>query len=120
MDTTEATIKALLSGHTVFMVDWRSPGGMYPDGDIVIEKVRICGEMPKNWNSGNHYRDWFTDAELAYRYAENIKAELGIKALFGTYESYKREKEAEIRYLLEVEDIERRRFNSQHGRLLRG
>jgi hypothetical protein len=120
MNKTESTIKALLSGHTVFMVDWHSPGGSYPDGDIVVEAVKTFGEMPKDWNRGAHYRDYFTDAELAYRYAENIMAELGIKALIGTYESYKRHKEAELRYRLEVEEIETRRFNSRHGRLSRG
>ncbi|MDR0721079.1 MAG: hypothetical protein LBF78_15720 [Treponema sp.] len=117
MNKTEATIKALSSGHTVFLVDWWSPGARYPDGDIVVEAVKTIGGMPKNWNRGDHYCDYFTDAELAYRYAENIQAELGIKALFGTYESYKRGKEAELRSRLEVEEIETRRFNSQHGRL---
>jgi hypothetical protein len=111
---------------TVFLVDWWSPGKKHPDGDMVIQEVKISipageieswSEVPKNWNRGDHYRDWFMSAEVAYRYAENIKAELGIKALIGTYESYKKHKEEDLLYRLEVEEVEKRRWNSLHGRL---
>jgi hypothetical protein len=104
---------------TVYLVDWRVPGGRYPDGDIIVEEIKTEDPNPKNWSSGSHYRDYFSCAKDAYRYAENIQAELGIKALFGSYESYQRYKEQEHLYLMEVEEAETRRRNSLYGKLLR-
>jgi hypothetical protein len=44
---------------------------------------------------------------------------LGIKALFGTYEGYLKEKEALIQYLLDVEEVEVRRRNNNKYRSVR-
>jgi hypothetical protein len=100
---------------TVFVVDWWAPGGRYPDGDITVEEISTDDPNPKNWSRGSHYIDYFPDAETAYRYAENIQAELGIKAVFGSYESYQRGKEVERSYLMEVEEVETRQRNSMYG-----
>jgi hypothetical protein len=56
MNKIAATTKVLLSEHTVFMVDWWTPGGRYPDGDIAVEEVKTCDGIPENWNRGDHYR----------------------------------------------------------------
>jgi hypothetical protein len=101
---------------TVFMVEWWAPGAKYADGDMAVEEVmtEIC-EL-KNWSRGFHYRDYFMDAEIAYKYAESIKEELGIKAIIGSYESYQKSREKRREHLLEEEEIEAQRRNRMCGR----
>jgi hypothetical protein len=106
---------------TVFVVEWWAPGkGINPEGDITVEALQVVDDgFPKNYSRGRHYQDYFSDAERAYRYAENIQKELGIKALFGTYEKYLKEKEYLLQYLLDVEEVEVRRRNNNRYRPIR-
>jgi hypothetical protein len=117
--TKEITELLMGKGSTVFLVDWRAPTGNDPDGDIVVEEIRMINPNFQSWSRGSHYRDYFQDGEVAYRYAEAVKAEFGIKGIFGSWESHQRYKAEERRYLLEVEELEARRRNNIHGRLLR-